>query len=45
MGDALISQLKDIPQNIMSTLTKEFTKVNIMNENEKSAVVTMQFAI
>lgn len=43
MGDSFLLYLKDIPSNILSTLTKEFTKLNTLNETEKNSLNTMQF--
>lgn len=37
MGETLsINFLKDIPTNIQGTLQKEFSKLNILSEAEKS---------
>ncbi|KAL4446462.1 hypothetical protein ABPG74_001203 [Tetrahymena malaccensis] len=44
MGETLTNNfLKDIPANIMGTLTKEFSKLTVLSESDKASNATMKF--
>lgn len=44
MGETLTNNfLKDVPANILGTLTKEFSKLTVLSDYDKNSKATMKF--
>lgn len=43
MGETLNNFLKDVPANIMGTLSKEFAKLTVLSDSDKNGNATMKF--
>lgn len=44
MGETLVNNfLKDIPGNILGTLSKEFSKLTVLSDSDKKSLATMKF--